>query len=289
MTDLVLHLGAHKTATTWLQTRLEAGLPTLRGLGVDYEPLGPFRIAFADKLDVVMHHGATPARMAELRGAMEAYLSRGARRFIASDENIIGQCNPIVNGGRLYPSFKARLEMLSRLLPAPPVMTVFTIRNYAPFFGSVYCESLWHGRYNSFDEFRGRLVIGDGLWLKIVGELVAAFGADRVRILRYETLASHLPELLRLLCGQAVDPGELPESSDRRERLSTRVVEELGRIAEQTDRITARRKLGELVRRFPTPDFPPFDPWTAEERARLDALYADHVAQIGSRWPGVLL
>lgn len=289
MTDLALHLGAHKTATTWLQTRLEAGLPVLRAMGVDYEPLGPFRIAVADKLDVVMHHGATPPRMAELREAMLGYLSRGARRFIASDENIIGQSNPIVNGGRLYSSFKARLETFSKLLPAPPVMTVFTIRSYASFFSSIYCESLWHGRFNSFDEFRNRLVTDDGLWLKVAADLVAAFGADRVRILRYETLASHLPELLRLLCGQEVDPGDLPESNDRRERLSTRVVEELGKLAEQTDRITARRKLGQLVSRYPTPAHPPFDPWTPEEKARFDALYATHLDQISARWPGVLL
>jgi hypothetical protein len=66
-------------------------------------------------------------------------------------------------------------------------------------------------------------------------------------------------------------------------------VKELGNLAEQTDRVTARRKLGELVRRYPTPEHPPFDPWTAEERARFDALYAEHLSAIAGRWPGVLV
>jgi hypothetical protein len=290
MTEISLHLGAHKTATTWLQTRLEAALPALRAIGVDYEPLDPFRRAFADKLDVVMHQGETPERMEELRAAIAGYLSRGAERFIASDENIIGQCNPIVNSGRLYGGMKGRLEKLAALLPEPPSSVVFTLRSYAPFFSSVYVESLWHGIFNPFDEFRARLVTDDGLWLRVVHNLVAAFGAERVRILRFEALQASLPAALEALCGQKVDPALLPESHDRRERLSARAVEELGRLAAKTDRRSARRRLGEFAESFPrSPDFPAFDPWSAEERARLDALYAEHLARIAERWPGVLI
>jgi hypothetical protein len=290
MTEIVLHLGAHKTATTWLQKRLEAGLPALRAIGVDYEPLGPFRRAVADPLDEVIHQGETPERLAALRGALEGYLSRGAARFIASDENILGQCNPIVNSGRLYGTAKRRAQTVASLLPAPPAMTLLTIRSYAPFLASVYCESLWHAKFNSFEEFRARLVTDDGLWVRVVQGLVDVFGAERVRIVRYETLQASLPAMLHALCGQEVDPAQLPESTDRNERLSARAVEELGRFAEETNRLTARRRLREFANRFPrSAEFPAFDPWTEEERARLDALYAQHLATIAERWPGVLI
>jgi hypothetical protein len=290
MTEIALHLGAHKTATTWLQSRLEAGLPALRAIGVDYEPLDPFRRAFADRLDEAIHQGATPERVAALRGTMEGYLSRGAARFIASDENIIGQCNPIVNSGRLYGMSKARLGQLAALLPAPPAMTLFAVRSYAPFFASVYCESLWHGVFNTFDEFRARLVTNDGLWVRVAENLVGAFGAGRVRLVRFEKLPSSLPAMLEALCGRAVDPALLPESEDRRERLSARAVEEFEQLALATDRRKARQRLAAIVERFPrSAEFPAFDPWTEAERARLDALYARHVATIAERWPGMLI
>jgi hypothetical protein len=37
---------------------------------------------------------------------------------------------------------KRRAQTVASLLPAPPAMTLLTIRSYAPFLASVYCESL---------------------------------------------------------------------------------------------------------------------------------------------------
>jgi hypothetical protein len=126
--------------------------------------------------------------------------------------------------------------------------------------------------------------------VRVVQALVGVFGAARVRIVRYESLQASLPAMLHALCGQPLDPALLPESTDRNERLSARAVEELGRLAEETNRLTARRRLREFANRFPrSPEYPVFDPWTEEERARLDALYAQHVATIAERWPGVLI
>lgn len=289
MTELCLHLGAHKTATTWLQTRLEAGQAALREAGIGYAPLDVFRADFTVPFTDYFWH-RIPAHRDAAQARMRAWLDAAPSRFIASDENLIGDCDEIVRTGQCYPDLAPKLAALAETLPRPPARVVLVVRSYATFFASVYGESLRNGPFRAFDPIRHRFLQEDGQWLRVTGALVRAFGEDAVRVIRFEQVTARFPALLETLCGQPLDPARLPDSADRREGMSAAAVDALGRIAELSDPTVALLAVPAVERRFPRgADRPGFAPWTAEERKRLDGRYERHLAVIAARWPRVLV
>lgn len=293
MTEFCVHVGAHKTATTWLQSRLAAGRGELARRGIGYKPLLELRADFTVPFSAwVRDRGEERGeeQMAVLQSRLAQYRNLGERRFIISDENIIGSCNDIMRTGRLYGGARRRLAGLLDLLGERPACAVLTVRSYAPFFASAYCESLWHGAFRPFRRFQNHLVQDDGLWVRVVEEMVSVFGPDRVRVMRFEQLNQRLAVLIEALCGVPIDPALLPDSPERRESLSAAAVDALAQVAAQSGPGATRAAVAGIAARFPrSAAFPGFDPWKGARKARLDALYAEHLEEIGRRWPGVLL
>jgi hypothetical protein len=290
MGGIALHIGAHKTGTTWLQRRLACGAAALAAAGIDHEPMPRLRATFTAGFSRSCAAPAGGPPPEALRATLAALAARSPHRLLLSDENLIGDCFAIARTGRLYPRFADRINRLQAMLPEPPVRVVLTIRDYAGFFASAYGEVLRFRHYFPFEALRARLKLDGGLWLDMVSVLVARFGADAVRIMRFEDLGPRLPAMLEALCGEPFDPALLPEGADRREGLSAAAVAALAEAAARGDARPPRILAAEAALRHPRgPLNPAFRPWSAEETARLDALYGEHVAQIDRRWPSILI
>jgi hypothetical protein len=290
MGEIAVHLGAHKTGTTWLQRRLRDGAGALAAAGIDYEPLARLRPAFTDGFERWVRARPGAPSPAVLRATLSALAARSPHRLLLSDENLMGDCFTFLRTGRLYPGFARRMDRLQEVLPQRPVRVVLTIRDYAGFFPSAYIEALRYRAFEPFDALRGRLTLDDGLWTRIVAALVARFGTDAVRIMRFEKLGPRLPAMLEALFGTPFDPAHLPEVADRHEGLSAAAIQALAQAAAQGDTRPAHVRTTEAAQRHPRgPDSPPFRPWTAQEASALQALYAGHLREIDRRWPGVLI
>ena len=177
---LLLHVGYHKTATTWLQNSL-------------FQPAHGFHwvLDHAETFDhLVMPHGlafdapAVGDLLAARRGAGGA-----GHVDVISLEALVG--NPFY-GGRESEAYAARLAEV-----APDARILFTIREQVAMIASVYMQYLRRGGTLSIARFLAGEEIGgyfgfDALHFeydRLVGLYQRLFGVENVHVLPLETIA----------------------------------------------------------------------------------------------------
>ncbi len=135
MPDLILHLGAHRTATTHVQGVMAKNTALLARAGVGSPPQAATQQALTARLKA-------DQLMGPVQGAFEGLLRAceisDQAKVIISDENFIGFINEIFAHEKFYPNARRRLKRLRQLLPHPPQKVLFSIRPYDSFFASAY-------------------------------------------------------------------------------------------------------------------------------------------------------
>ena len=188
-----LHVGAHKTATTYIQRALEQSRAGLRGNGVGYVPLIEMRPAITRRVGLT---GRGLGR--SVSSLLEAY--GDCRTLILSDENIIGLPDPS-RSGVYYPRRRWRLGRLLRRLPRSKVRLFFAIRGYDSFVSSMYSEYIRHRPFLSPEAYLRRVRIERFGWPDVIRSFVALAGAERVTVWRYEDFGRLQDRLFDALTG----------------------------------------------------------------------------------------
>lgn len=162
---IALHLGVHKTATTYLQSRLQNSIEILKENGIGHIPLVSLRRAVTTRLDDEQFSTQ------QLLDLFQPYLS--CERLILSDENLIGGTfKP--NSELIYEDAGRRLKKLLSLLGEFHVELFITLRNYPDYFVSRYTESLRHYRFFSFEQYYKSVDFESVTWLDVIASLKEA-------------------------------------------------------------------------------------------------------------------
>lgn len=192
---IVIHLGVHKTASTFLQTHLQRNRLWLKEQGVLY--IGPDRVrrALIPVIDEAMADGGTAAAavaMRKLRNRIahivdvESAGQPEPQRLLISDEELLGLNGLIPASDRLYPQAAARVALLGQALQGFDITFCFGIRNYADFLVSSYCESLRHTKTQPFEAVLKQSQRVQFSWPGLISELRAGNGGSRILFWRYE-------------------------------------------------------------------------------------------------------
>lgn len=281
-----LHLGAHKTGTTYTQTALRINREKLRQARVIYwddhytrRSLTPFLTGLSRRKGAVSPEMCRERIEAELRSPDIA----SARKVVISDENLLGYIKNIVMK-------KGYRWLVRRLIPireafGGDVKVYLTIRNYAEFISSMYCELVTTKPYFPFQRIRhGRFVSGLS-WVKVYGDLVKVFGEENVVVFEYEKFFKQPDKFLAELVGTGID-FEFPEKEIRTSP-SARAIEFIASEGAANPQTPVSEIVACAKERFPrNPENPPFDPWSPEERALLEERYRRDVAAIPCWRPG---
>ncbi len=131
--DVILHLGAHRTATTTFQHYMRDHLDTLETQNVRF--WGPQR-ARKSVFPGLFRNSTAPqgrnvAKRAEGRVrlfAQQAQMS-GVRKLLISDENMLGTCVQNIRTGRLYPGAGERTARISAAFGGRVRRIVLSIRS----------------------------------------------------------------------------------------------------------------------------------------------------------------
>ena len=279
--QIVLHLGAHKTATTHLQHSLiahrvplwEAGIrtytpPHLRGDGQSLEV----------RFDLPINRKVTGAGPAP--EDVRARLIGNAARVVVSEENFIGVLQTRKGRVRLplYPRARQRLMMLIPVLaPTQGVDLCFALRDPAAFLNSAYGQVLMGGHVVGTDAFKADNPLGAVDWVDIVTRLRATPGVNRLVLWRQEDYRELFPEIMRVLLGKA-GAAVSPVSKVIHPGLSQAAVSHVLTGAGQATKARALFPVGT--------DHPAFDAFTPEERDLSREYYAAQLAEIAAL-PGV--
>ncbi len=280
-----LHLGVHKTATTYTQTALANNNRILADNGILYWDLQQTR------KNITPYFGGLSRKknerpQAECRVHLNALFDlpevKTAKRVLISDENILGFIKEIIrNGG--YRGVYKRLKPIRDILN-DDVKVFITIRNYADFFSSVYCELITTKPFIPFEQVRNNPKILKFSWVSVYKDLVRVFGKENVVVFEHEAMVSNLGLVIHDLLGKPLSL-EMPKKQVRVSPSGNAVDfirQESGRASDKTLRQIVKCATETYPRNTENPTY---DPWTPEERALLDERYRSDLLKIALRKP----
>jgi len=285
--QIILHIGAHKTASTHLQLAFARSRKALQAQGVAY--FGPDELRRRG-LGVPEYLSAA-AEDADHAARIRTALAVPCDRLLLSEENLLGNAHNVelIRTARLYDRASARLARLSALLPPGQVMLALGIRNPAGFLTSAYAQRLMSGTLQSYDDYTQALDPARLRWADLIARLQAGLPGALCHVWRFEDYPAIAPTALGALLGAAAGAVRLgpgiahPGLSQRAHAM---LMAEAGELAGQGGEAIKARVLAlraEWPKDARNPGLQPHDAATLQRAA---AAYADDCARIAAM-PGV--
>ncbi len=278
ITDLRVHVGAHKTATSHLQKSLHRGADALAAAGVDFVRPADLRGAAASlPAWRRLLPGAAARALAE---AVEAQRT-GAAVLAISEEALLGEIRDVF-ADPPYPGLADRLGVLPRLAGGAPVHLFLSVRSFDRLWPSAHAEALRHyppepGR---IEALRRRARQAPPRWVDLTARIRAAVPGARLQVWRQEDYSAHWPEIVAAYLGRPV-PGLRPA---RPPRFTASPAAEGVRLAEADTRplppAERRAVVAPLYAAHPAGSGPVYAPFDAGEVAQLQAQYAADIAAL---------
>ena len=274
---IIIHAGAHKTASTHLQNRLLENEKRVVKSGCSY--LGPEKIR--DQFGTLwraLGRSDTPDEQERKLAALAA----GQPRLVISEENIIGGFKDLMNGPNraiLYPKAVERLARLAQLVAPNPLHIAMAVREPSSYYVSVYNQLLLSGRFQTWERFSKGLDPTAVKWSDILRPIAEIPGVAAVSIWRYEDYHRLLPQILNTLLGQPRPDIPLHMEKRMHEGLSERAVQ----ACCTWHAAGYGGRLGAVAREdSPVSDaYPKFSPWPEALMRESRAAYGRDIEALG--------
>lgn len=275
---ITLIAGAHKTASSHLQQSLMEAEARLGAHGIALVPPKTMRRDLAP-LWQLLRDGTSPEI---LRAAAEGFLALHggtAGHLVLMDENALGSTDArmLFRKRRLYPWAHHRLGWLMALFEGHELEIALAVRHPASFLPSCWSESLHHGPYRSFRDYIESARPARLRWSDLVARIHQQIPEAGLRLWTYEDYTALGPALFSHLLGPEAGREVRPVERVMRPGISAQAVDWLESLP-----APAKRDVLEARKRFPkSGPGTAFDPWSAAERAALDAAYREDIADLG--------
>ncbi len=210
LVDVILHLGAHRTGTTTLQTYLENNRDNLNTMGTEF--WGPNRTRSGLFTGLVKKPGNI-THDALIRGARSSGLIRmelgrlelsGVKSLIVSEENMMGAMWDNLAVGQLYPEVQARMDRFANAFGLHCKRVTLSIRSYDKYWASVLNYLVERGRKMPDSEELDRLVTQPRRWRDVIGEVASVFPQAELVVWPFEAMIGQVDQQLELLNNGAV-------------------------------------------------------------------------------------
>lgn len=280
-----VHAGAHKTASTYLQTVLELNQPALTAAGVGYAPLQVLRKSLTNRL-----HELCPStfRVEDLAGMFfhGRDVSEDVRGLIISDENLLGLTSAFLRSGQLYAHAENNMSHLRNLIAGRETVLFISIRSYDEFLASIYSEGLrWSRQSISFSEFWTGLDIDRLRWPALLRRIVDALQPAKVVVWRYEDFNEHEEEITADLAFGFPENLNREVRTDLKSSMSHKAVQVIESLIPRCGR-RATAQLVPIIDRMYSKNrgYASFSPWSSDEREALRKLYEADVTELPPSW-----
>lgn len=213
---IILHLGLHKTGTTWIQDVLTANEGALRAAGIGTVR----RRVMRQRFNPGIVEGRPEATAAARRFLSSRLQPAGLTRLILSEENMLGVPARMVRAARLYPSHPMRLAGLAAILAGAgtPVEVCLALRPQDEFGRALYLEALMNrdGPFRPPAEFAAAWARACPSFVPLVRAVTAALPDAQVTLWPFAAFRDDPHAILRLLAGEGA-PALADAAADRRE------------------------------------------------------------------------
>ncbi len=294
-----LHLGAHKTATTYLQNLLAANRDALAAQGVHFRPLDDIRNGLTDNLNLPWPKVKGDKRLPKNFEAAESWFNDVVDRatvaeghtIILSDENLLTGHLRKLRSGRLDLDAELQLPNLRALAKNMPIRVFFSVRNQADVANSMFSERIASGleRIVKPEQVRRAWLENRPRWTPLITKFCDAFPNAPITIWQFEAFRELQPRVLDLLCCSAKLP--VPPHAERH-RASPSAADTLRLLhLHETEGPRARINAAGLVREKYNKQAgdPPYSLWSPDEAAGFTADYDEDIRLISQMGPQVTL
>lgn len=292
--EIVLHLGVHKTASTYLQSLLEKNLVSLERHSIGYAHPKILRPLFAQAPQRNLGTRRAlrnSARAWALRQVVETAQDLQRKRLIISEEQLLGSVRALFSGRGFYRDLSKELRGLVSVLQGQPVKVLLSIRNYDTFFVSAYGQVLTGWKYLPFDQrMRTTFLREQRGWPDILTELMQTLPTgSTLRLWQYERFGLEEREILQEFVGEAAESSFAPLRERPRTGPSQQGVEALDQLAAKgtVPDIEGTKRILRMYGK--DRGYPGFSPWSETERQTLEDRYTRDVALIRSLWPDAFI
>lgn len=186
---VILHLGVHKTATTYIQSRLYNSKDGLLSSGIGYIGLDETRDCLTSKLNW---------SVSELKSSIFPKIY--ADKMIISDENIIGGTGS-PDSLFLYPKACGNVKKVLEVFSEADVEVFITIRNLKDYLISRYSESLRHFQYKNFHHYYRNVDFETLSWYQLFDSIFES-GVERINVTEFSSIFKDETEYFNTLLGE---------------------------------------------------------------------------------------
>jgi hypothetical protein len=274
MARTILHIGAHKTATTYMQKKLALNVEALDARGIHYDPLEIFRKNFTNSLQ-------DPAKgNAEYREALKEKIR--TQDVILSEENIPGVPGDLVRGGNYYLNAHERVKLVCRLLDLEKPEIFMALREYSGFIVSMYCEYIRHQKFLPFADYFEIYRKSGFRWPQTIAEISAAVPQSEIKLWDFTKFRTQEPRIFDALLGQDASFLHAPEGPVR-ESFSETAIQVIGTLSGMIRHHELKQLINPIARALPKgDDHKAFNPLAADVVEELKALYAEDLKTIAA-------
>ena len=280
--EVILHIGAHKTATTYVQSRMNKSKKILCNAGIEYIGLSELRKNATKKL------GNPSFQDSEIVDFIAPYMKN--RVLIISDENILGG-NGVSRDGRLYPDCRTRLSQLLSLLEGSNISVYLTIRDYADYLTSRYFESLSHNPFVRFQDYIQSFDLKSYRWPQLVEDVREIAGSAHVYCNSFDYLINNEHTYFKHWFGRPIRLEKIDVSPEiRRAKLSSEEYEIIERFSYVFSATQTPSFVRFLTQQHTNKNTTAFNPFAKQSVAALAAKYTSDINIIknlsGVQWLG---
>lgn len=199
--QVVFHIGAHKTATTFIQNWLIENSEILKKIGVSVSiPRDLERTSFQQFCFELSKPKIRTVSTEDAESSLLSCWNRSGRgsTYIVSKENMLGEA------GRLYINAKRVIAELSRFTIRSRFSFLFYVRRNDHFIESHTLQQLAHGRLVTVDEVIRTINNRD--WISVVNDIEYLF-PGKVKVAFYERIEPSSDQYIRDFCiSSGIDP-----------------------------------------------------------------------------------
>lgn len=232
--DVILHLGAHRCATTSFQDymRRNAKRLTLDGVGF----WGPLRTRHGGVFSgVIPEIGlSSPEKQLErARGRvltqMESARDKGIGHLIVSDENMLGILRRNIRGNALYGDAGIRLSQYFHAFDGHITRIALSIRSLEMFWASSLGYGVARGLSQPSNEKIDQIAQNPRTWRDVITDIACAMPHAEINVLPFEAYAGRPEAKLASMVGENMT---VPQLNHRQWLNRTPNMAELGKILE---------------------------------------------------------
>ena len=272
--DVILHLGAHRTATTSFQEYMRQHKELLAQQGVGF--WGPQRTRRG------LHAGIVPPAQAcvddevsasrRISDHLDRAQQRGVRQLIVSDENMIGTVRDNIRQGALYPQIAARLARFAAAYEGRIASVIFSPRSLDLYWCSALSYGVGRGVAVPERAALRSIAMGRRGWRDVIADIARTIPDAALCVVPFERYGARPHRLLADALGV-----DAPKSSAPIRLNPAPQLPELRRLMTEARRAPADLPFG-MGR---------WNPFANDEHAALRELYADDMMWLTSGADGL--